>query len=82
MIFEGSLMDAKQIADKEQFRRYAEAAISAMNPRDFSGYDRMADGAFQMAINMMLSEGQHWERYQIQAAQAIVDNERIKHEGK
>jgi len=75
-------MSKQQMQDREQFRRYAEAALSAMNPRDFSDYHRMAAGAFQMAVNMMLSEGQHWERYQIQAAQAIVDNERIKHEGK
>jgi hypothetical protein len=42
----------------------------------------MAAGAFQMAINMMLSEGQHWERYQLQALSAIVDDERVRHEGK
>jgi hypothetical protein len=75
-------MNKQQMQDREQFRRYAEAALSAMNPRDFSGYDRMAAGAFQMAINMMLSEGQHWERYQLQALSAIVDDERVRHEGK
>ena len=73
-------MDAKQIADRAQFSRYAEAALSAMNPRDFSSYDRMAAGAFQMAMNMMLAEDQAFERYQLLALEAITANERARNE--
>lgn len=71
-------MDAKQIADRAQFRRYAEAAAqgivaSGLNCPDFAGM------AFDIATAMMLAEGQAYERYQLQALEAITADERARH---
>jgi hypothetical protein len=70
--------------DREQFRRYAEAALSGLisDRKDFEGDHYMARRSFEIAGSMMLTEGQAFERYQLQALEAIVDDERIKHEGK
>jgi hypothetical protein len=75
-------MNKQQMEDREQFRRYAEAALSGL---DLSGIDcsiEAAKIAFDKAIAMMLQESRCWEIYQIHALEAIVDDERIKHEGK
>jgi hypothetical protein len=70
-------MDAKQIADKAQFRRYAEAAIFNRSPFDT---DRQtAARAFDLATAMMLAEGPAFERYQLQALEAITTDERARH---
>ena len=71
-------MDTKQIADKAQFRRYAEAAAqgivaSGLNCPDFAGM------AFGISTAMMLAEGQAFERYQLQALEAITAEERARH---
>ena len=63
-------MDKKQIADREQFRRYAEAALAG---------GAMQDRAFRLATEMMLAEGQAFERYEILALEAITTNERERH---
>jgi hypothetical protein len=77
-------MNKQQMEDREQFRRYAEAALSGLisDRRDFEGDHYMARRAFEIATSMMLTESQAFERYQLQALEAIVDDERIKHEGK
>ena len=75
-------MNKQQMEDRQQFRRYAEAALSGcVNNPDIS-YEAATRIAFEQAIAMMLQENMAFEHYQIKAAQAIVDNERIKHEGK
>jgi len=74
-------MNKQQMQDKEQFRRYAEAALSAIDPKD-RPFDNVADEAYEQATMMMLTECKHWEAYQLKALGAIVDDERIKHEGK
>ena len=71
-------MDARQIADRAQFRRYAEAVAqgilaSGLNCPDFAGM------AFGIATAMMLAEGQAYERYQLQALEAITADERARH---
>jgi hypothetical protein len=77
-------MNKQQMEDREQFRRYAEAALSGLisDRKDFEGDHYMARRSFEIATSMMLTEGQAFERYQLQALEAIVDDERIKHEGK
>jgi hypothetical protein len=75
-------MNKQQMQDREQFRRYAEAALSGLDQSTISSYSDVARAAFESAIAMMLQENIAFEHYQIKAAQAIVENERIKHEGK
>jgi hypothetical protein len=77
-------MNKQQMEDREQFRRYAEAALNGLisDRKDFEGDHYMARRSFEIAASMMLVEGQAFERYQLQALGAIVDDERIKHEGK
>ena len=77
-------MNKQQMEDREQFRRYAEAALSGLisDRKDFEGDHYMARRSFEIATSMMLSEGQYWEAFQLQSLEAIVDDERIKHEGK
>jgi hypothetical protein len=77
-------MNKQQIEDREQFRRYAEAALAGLisDRKDFEGDHYMARRSFEIATSMMLTESQAFERYQLQALEAIVDDERIKHEGK
>ena len=75
-------MDKQQMEDREQFRRYAEAALSGcVNNPDIS-YEAATRIAFEQATFMMLGESAYWEAFQLQALEAIVDDERIKHEGK
>ena len=75
-------MNKQQMEDREQFRRYAEAALSGcVNNPDIS-YEGATRIAFEQATFMMLGESAYWEAFQIQALEAIVDDERIKHEGK
>ncbi len=77
-------MNKQQMEDREQFRRYAEAALSSLvsDRRKFDGDHYMARRAFDIAKAMMAEEGQAFEAFQIQALEAIVDDERIKHEEK
>ena len=72
-------MDAKQIADRAQFRRYAEAALSRGDVRGFTA-GQFARKAFDQATAMMLAEGLAFERYEILALEAITDDERARHE--
>jgi hypothetical protein len=79
-------MNKQQMEDREQFRRYAEAALSAM--RVLADYSNgpcdavLMDRSFSIATRMMLGESRAFEEYQLKALEAIVDDERIKHEGK
>jgi hypothetical protein len=77
-------MNKQQMEDREQFRRYAEAALGGLvcDRRKFDGDHYMARRAFDIARAMMGEESQSFEAFQIQALEAIVDDERIKHEGK
>ena len=74
-------MDSKQIADRAQFRRYAEAALSGVSlGRSPVDTDRQAAvRAFELATAMMLAEQWHWEQYQLQALEAITADERSRH---
>ena len=71
-------MDAKQIADRAQFRRYAEAALAGILS---TGLDcpNVAGTAYGVATAMMIAEGQAFERYEILALEAITDDERARH---
>ena len=71
-------MDSKQIADRAQFRRYAEAALSGMLS---AGLDcpNVAGTAYGVATAMMLAEWSAFERYEILALEAITTNERERH---
>ena len=74
-------MDSKQVADRAQFRRYAEAALAAI-VRDRAEFDSdhyIAIRAFDIATAMMLAEGQAFERYEILALEAITADERARH---
>jgi hypothetical protein len=42
----------------------------------------MARRSFEIATSMMLRESQEFHQYQLKSLEAIVDDERIKHEGK
>lgn len=74
-------MNAKQIADREQFRRYAEAALSGLfhNQSPFDTDRQKAIKAFDIATAMMLAEDQAFERYRILALEAITADERNRH---
>ena len=71
-------MDSKQIADRAQFRRYAEAALSGILS---TGLDcpNVAGTAYGVATAMMLAEEPAFERYEILALEAITTNERERH---
>ena len=71
-------MDAKQIADKAQFRRYAEAALSGMSEAA-RPFDDIAEEAFAQAAAMMLFESRYWEQYQLLALESITADERNRH---
>ena len=71
-------MDAKQVADRAQFRRYAEAALAAVDHREME-YHSTAELAFEQAITMMLFEDRAFERYQLRALEAIAADERARH---
>ena len=75
-------MDAKQIADRAQFRRYAEAALAGLvyNRRPFDTDKQTVIKAFDIVTAMMLAEGQAFERYEILALEAITADERARHE--
>ena len=72
-------MDAKQIADRAQFRRYAEAALSGILS---TGLDcpNVAGTAYGVATAMMLAECSAFEQYQLYALREITLNERARHE--
>ena len=76
-------MDAKQIADRAQFRRYAEAALAGMDiSPDYSNgpcNGAISDRAFELAARMMLAESQAFARYEILALESITANERNRH---
>ena len=72
-------MDSKQIADKAQFRRYAEAALIGMGEITDSTCIERAELAFDRAIAMMLHESRCWEIYQLHALEAITNDERARH---
>ena len=67
-----------QLNDREQFRRYAEAALGGMacNRRTFDTDRQIANAAFDMVTAMMLAESEAFERYQLQATQKAIDEER------
>ena len=71
-------MDAKQIADRAQFRRYAEAVLSGILS---TGLDcpNVAGTAYGVATAMMLAEGSAFEQYQLYALREITLNERNRH---
>jgi hypothetical protein len=71
-------MDKKQVADREQFRRYAEAALSGTIASGLK-CQNFLEMAFNVATDMMLAEGQAFERYQLLALEAITANERNRH---
>lgn len=74
-------MDSKQIADRAQFRRYAEAALVGLiyNRSPFDTDRQTAIKAFDIATAMMLAEGLAFERYEILALEAITSDERARH---
>ena len=74
-------MDAKQIADRAQFRRYAEATLSGvgLGRSPFDTDRQAAVRAFDQATAMMLAEDQAFERYQLLALEAITSDERNRH---
>ena len=72
-------MDSKQVADRAQFRRYAEAALSGMTEAA-RPFDNVAEEAFAQAAAMMLFESRYWEQYQLLALEAITSEERARHE--
>ena len=75
-------MDSKQIADRAQFRRYAEAALAGSDTgKTLCGpsYMVLVERAFAIASAMMLAEQWHWEQYQLQALEAITADERNRH---
>ena len=71
-------MDQKQIADRAQFRRYAEAALAAVDHGEWD-YHSTAELAFRQAITMMHLEDQAFEQYQLEALEAITADERNRH---
>jgi hypothetical protein len=75
-------MNKQQMEDREQFRRYAEAAMASIRLTADLSFTDCASQAFLQASAMMLAEQWHWEAYQLRSLEAIVDDERIKHEGK
>jgi hypothetical protein len=75
-------MNKQQMEDREQFRRYAEAALSGCVNNPGLTYEQSTRWAFEQATFMMLGESAYWEAYQLKSLEAIVDDERIKHEGK
>lgn len=64
-----------QLNDREQFRRYAEAALAGMigNGADCPN---LAGMAFSIATAMMLAEGQAFEQYQLEVTARAIDEER------
>jgi hypothetical protein len=74
-------MNKQQMEDREQFRRYAEAALSGVIASGLT-CPYLAGMSFDIATAMMLAEDRYWEAYQLKSLSAIVDDERIKHEGK
>ena len=64
-----------QLHDREQFRRYAEAALGGIIS---TGLDcpNLARTAFSIATAMMLAESQSFEGYQLMSAQVAIDEER------
>ena len=72
-------MDSKQIADRAQFRRYAEAALSGILSTGLDCQD-VAGAAYGVATAMMLAEGSAFEQYQLYALREITLNEGNRHE--
>ena len=65
-----------QLHDREQFRRYAEAALAGMKVTEFSSYEMIPEVAFRTAQKMMLAESEAFEWYQLMASQVAIDEER------
>ena len=78
----------KQIADREQFRRYAEAALQGLAALPFT--DRvddmmvldMAEHAFDYAKFMMLLEGKAFAEFELMALQAMIDERKASDDAK
>lgn len=70
-------MDSKQVADRAQFRRYAEAALSSLG--DVGNSTEAAKLSFDRAVAMMLDELRCWEIYQLHALKRITSDERERH---
>jgi hypothetical protein len=75
-------MNKQQMQDREQFRRYAEAALASIRLTARLSFTDCASQAFLQASAMMRDEQRFFEAYQLEALSAIGDDERIKHEGK
>jgi hypothetical protein len=69
---------SRNIDDREQFRRYAEAALAGLDHIDLS-YEAACNAAFKQAIEMMMMEDFFFDQYQIQACEQAIRNARAKH---
>jgi hypothetical protein len=69
---------SRNIDDREQFRRYAEAALAGLDHIDLS-YEAACNAAFKQAIEMMMMENFYFEQYQLQALKHVVAKQRAKH---
>ena len=65
-----------QLHDREQFRRYAEAALGGMKVTEFSSYEMIPEVAFRTAQEMMLAESEAFQWYQLMASQVAINEER------
>lgn len=78
----------KQIVDREQFRRYAEAALQGLAALQLS--DRFAnvsvheacDYAFDYAKCMMLLECQAFAEFELMALQCMIDERKASDDAK
>lgn len=71
-------MGDKQVADRRQFRRYAEAALNALVNVELD-YSDVAAIAFQQAAMMMLLEQKHWEECQLKMLELTLATQRERH---
>jgi len=72
-------MDSKQVGDREQFRRYAEAALAGMDHTGFGDNEAVARLVFEQATEMMMMEAYFFGQYQVQALELIQRTERARH---
>lgn len=78
----------KQIVDREQFRRYAEAALQGLAALPFT--DRfedmtireMSEYVFDYAKTMMLAECEAFEAFELMALQSMVDERNASDDAK
>lgn len=78
----------KQIADREQFRRYAEAALQGLVALPFSEelsdmtVRDMSEYAFDYAKAMMLAECQAFAEFELMALQSMIDERNASDDAK